>query len=90
MNTSTLVQKLWNYRNVLRDDGMSYGNSFGQLTGLLFLRDRLRQAGACLLPGPREDGEGEWLHGSGRCRSIKQTRFALLSHNRQNAFFLMT
>ena len=26
MNTSTLVQKLWNYCNVLRDDGMSYGD----------------------------------------------------------------
>jgi hypothetical protein len=25
MNASTLVQKLWNYCNVLRDDGMSYG-----------------------------------------------------------------
>jgi len=23
MNASTLVQKLWNYCNVLRDDGMS-------------------------------------------------------------------
>lgn len=26
MNTSTLVQKLWNCCNVLRDDGMSYGD----------------------------------------------------------------
>ncbi|MFZ5589085.1 MAG: hypothetical protein ACOY4M_05520 [Pseudomonadota bacterium] len=26
MNTSTIVQKLWNYCNVLRDDGMSYGD----------------------------------------------------------------
>jgi hypothetical protein len=26
MNSSTLVQKLWNYCNVLRDDGMSYGD----------------------------------------------------------------
>jgi hypothetical protein len=25
MNTSTIVQKLCNYCNVLRDDGMSYG-----------------------------------------------------------------
>ncbi len=23
---STIVQKLWNYCNVLRDDGMSYGD----------------------------------------------------------------
>jgi hypothetical protein len=26
MNAATLVQKLWNYCNVLRDDGMSYGD----------------------------------------------------------------
>jgi hypothetical protein len=25
MNTATVVQKLWSYCNVLRDDGMSYG-----------------------------------------------------------------
>ena len=24
MNSATIVQKLWNYCNVLRDDGMSY------------------------------------------------------------------
>ena len=26
MNASTLVQKLWNHCNVLRDDGMGYGD----------------------------------------------------------------
>ena len=26
MNTSSIVQKLWNYCNVLRDDSMSYGD----------------------------------------------------------------
>jgi type I restriction enzyme M protein len=29
MNTNTFVQKLWNYCNVLRDDGMSYGDYVG-------------------------------------------------------------
>ena len=38
MNTSTFVQKLWNYCNVLRDDGMSYGDYVEQLTYLLFLK----------------------------------------------------
>ena len=38
MNTSTLIQKLWNYCNVLRDDGMSYGDYVEQLTYLLFLK----------------------------------------------------
>jgi type I restriction enzyme M protein len=38
MNTSAIVQKLWNYCNVLRDDGMSYGDYVEQLTFLLFLK----------------------------------------------------
>ena len=29
MNSATIVQKLWNYCNVLRDDGMSYGDYVG-------------------------------------------------------------
>jgi hypothetical protein len=37
-NTHSLVQKLWNYCNVLRDDGMSYGDYVEQLTYLLFLK----------------------------------------------------
>jgi len=36
MSPSVIVQKLWNYYNVLRDDGMSYGDYFEQLTYLLF------------------------------------------------------
>ena len=38
MNTATIVQKLWNYCNVLHDDGMSYGDHVEQLTYLLFLK----------------------------------------------------
>ena len=38
MNSATIVQKLWNYCNVLRDDGMSYGDYAEQLTYLLFLK----------------------------------------------------
>ena len=38
MNPSNIVQKLWNYCNVLRDDGMSYGDYVEQLTYLLFLK----------------------------------------------------
>ena len=33
-----LVQKLWNYCNILRDDGLSYGDYVGQLAFLLFLK----------------------------------------------------
>jgi len=37
-NAPQLVQKLWNYCNVLRDDGLSYGDYVEQLTFLLFLK----------------------------------------------------
>src|SRR5262245_16194704 len=37
-NPTQLVQKLWNYCNVLRDDGLSYGDYLEQLTYLLFLK----------------------------------------------------
>jgi type I restriction enzyme M protein len=33
-----IVDKLWNYCNLLRDDGLSYGDYLGQLTYLLFLK----------------------------------------------------
>ena len=38
MTSAAIVQKLWNYCNVLRDDGMSYGDYVEQLTYLLFLK----------------------------------------------------
>jgi type I restriction enzyme M protein len=36
--SSTIVQRLWNYCNVLRDDGVSYGDYVEQLTYLVFLK----------------------------------------------------
>jgi hypothetical protein len=36
MTAPALVQKLWNYCNILRDDGLSYGDYVEQLTFLLF------------------------------------------------------
>jgi type I restriction enzyme M protein len=38
MTAHALVQKLWNYCNILRDDGLSYGDYVEQLTFLLFLK----------------------------------------------------
>jgi len=35
---AALVQKLWNYCSILRDDGLSYGDYVEQLTFLLFLK----------------------------------------------------
>jgi type I restriction enzyme M protein len=36
--SAAIVQKLWNYCNVLRDAGLSYGDYIEQLTYLLFLK----------------------------------------------------
>ena len=36
-NPTALVQKLWNYCNILRDDSLSYGDYVEHLTILLVL-----------------------------------------------------
>lgn len=36
--SAPIVQKVWNYCNVLRDDGVSYGDYVEQLTYLIFLK----------------------------------------------------
>ncbi len=38
MSTDQIVQKLWNYCNVLRDDGMSYDDYVDQFSCLLSLK----------------------------------------------------
>jgi len=38
MNTSALIQKVWNFCHTLRDDGVGYGDYLEQLTYLLFLK----------------------------------------------------
>ena len=37
-SAATVSQKLWNYCNVLRDTGLSYGDYLEQLTYLIFLK----------------------------------------------------
>ena len=54
MTTSSAVgQKLWNYCNVLRDAGLSYGDYLEQLTYLIFLKmmHERTQPPFTLLPG---------------------------------------
>jgi len=38
MNESSLISKVWNFANVLRDDGVGYGDYLEQITYLLFLK----------------------------------------------------
>ena len=38
MNESGIISKVWSFANVLRDDGVSYGDYLEQLTYLLFLK----------------------------------------------------
>ncbi|MBL1215801.1 MAG: SAM-dependent DNA methyltransferase, partial [Ignavibacteriae bacterium] len=38
MTTSSIVSKVWNYCNILKDDGVSYGDYLEQLTYLIFLK----------------------------------------------------
>ena len=51
MTTSSSVgQKLWNYCNILRDAGLSYGDYLEQLTYLIFLKmmdERSRPPSPC-------------------------------------------
>ena len=44
-HSAAIVQKLWNYCNILRDDGLSYGDYVEQLTYLLFLKMADEQSG---------------------------------------------
>ncbi|RAK68084.1 HsdM family class I SAM-dependent methyltransferase [Hymenobacter edaphi] len=46
IQASQLVQRVWNYATVLRDDGVGYGDYVEQITYLLFLKMSDEQAGA--------------------------------------------
>ena len=55
MTSNGIVQKLWNYCNILRDDGLSYQDYIEQLTFLLFLkmadeRQRMQPSRSALIP----------------------------------------
>ena len=38
MTEAAIVSKVWNFANVLRDDGVGYGDYLEQITYLLFLK----------------------------------------------------
>ena len=55
MTAQRIVAKLWDYCNVLRDNGRSYGDYVDQLTYLLFLKQGVRQARHHLPQGTEQD-----------------------------------
>ncbi len=59
MGTDEIVNKVWNYAHVLRDDGIGYGDYVEQITYLIFLKmtDEREQAGAPS-PQPSPGGRG--------------------------------
>jgi len=59
INSSALVRRLWQYCNVLRDDGLSYPDYVEQLTYLLFLKMSEEQEGG---PVPPEFGWATFVH----------------------------
>jgi len=38
LSASEIVNKVWNYAHVLRDDGVGYGDYVEQITYLIFLK----------------------------------------------------
>jgi len=47
MSAAEIVNKVWNYAHVLRDDGVGYGDYAGQITYLIFFKmaDEREQGG---------------------------------------------
>lgn len=68
MSASEIVNKVWNYAHVLRDDGVGYGDYVEQITYLIFLKmaDEREQSGQKTKVPPKynwqklvkEDGDG--------------------------------
>ena len=59
-----MVQELWNYCNILRDDGLSYGDYVEPLTFLLFLKMADEQSSPPLQQAVADPG-GVWLEPAG-------------------------
>ena len=58
-HSQQIVHKLWNYCNVLRDDGLSYGDYVEQLTYLLFLKMAQERSTLRKEPSPIPEGH-DW------------------------------
>ena len=59
-HSQQIVQNLWNYCNILRADGLSYGDYVEQLTYLLFLKMAHERANRALKPEQIVPEEYSW------------------------------
>ncbi len=71
MTESALISKIWNFANVLRDDGVGYGDYLEQITYLLFLKmadEMSKPPYGKDLQFPRiKDADGKEVAGGDRC-----------------------
>lgn len=69
MSAAEIVNKVWNYAHVLRDDGVGYGDYVEQITYLIFLKmaDE-RERGGIPSPHPSSNGEAPSPQSSPRGR----------------------
>ena len=66
MSTSKIVNKVWNYAHVLRDDGIGYGDYVEQITYLIFLKMTDERASLTpVRPSPRPSPGGRGKNGEG-------------------------
>ena len=61
MSASEIVNKVWNYAHVLRDDGVGYGDYVEQITYLIFLKmaDEREQGGQEIITSSGS-GDAHW------------------------------
>ncbi len=76
VHSQRLVQKLWNYCTVLRDDGLSYGDYVEQLTFLLFLKMAHERTQPPLNETPRVPAGLDWPSLTSRDGAELETHYA--------------
>ena len=59
MSASEIVNKVWNYAHVLRDDGVGYGDYVEQITYLIFLKMADERSALTPALSQRERGKNE-------------------------------
>ena len=82
-HSAQLVQKLWNYCNILRDDGLSYGDYVEQLTFLLFLKMAEVEWRLSVVEELEATVEANLQRATRLRQSILQKAFTGMSANRQ-------